>query len=300
MFRIVSMKDMTKHSNRSIQNGDTSQNVSITRNVSTTQNLPDLLKDTVVNEFTKGFIQPYVGLRLYSNYAPIRAMNSLQINEAIGINKANYIASILNINKQHCFSQSQYSQFIAGGGIGGNVADASIINQCATIFTNTKKRPYTSNSVLASYGLFVQTNGLLMSLANTSSPCRQVNNLLVPGGYLDRWCRNNNALNTLLELMKLNLLLEEYFGHQSQLISGDSQLVPYYNDNRYSNDIDYVGMSMCPCIWIVNFYLMYLLSPSTAAFMPAYWTSIPEIVLNAIQNSDNGQVVYSDYKQYLL
>jgi hypothetical protein len=64
------------------------------------------------------------------------------------------------------------------------LVDASI-----RILTNTTGRPLYSvvngvvtPSVLASYGLFVNVNGLLESPANTDAPTRKVNAVITPGG----------------------------------------------------------------------------------------------------------------------
>jgi len=59
-----------------------------------------------------------------------------------------------------------------------------------------------------------------------------------------------------------------------------------------------VGVPVAPAMWILNYLLVYLLNPEAARFFPAYWASIPEEVVTAIQESDNGQVPYSEYMQY--
>ena len=56
-----------------------------------------------------------------------------------------------------------------------------------------------------------------------------------------------------------------------------------------------VGMSMVPPIWLVNFALLYILKPSVAAQMPAYWTPIPANVAAAIQTDPHGQVSWTTY-----
>ena len=139
-----------------------------------------------------------------------------------------------------------------------------------------------------------------MSLANEDSPCRQVNELIAPGGYVDQWCRNNGALNVLNAIYRMLFIIEAYYGFNSQLISGNSQLVPYYTENKYSNNIMYVGMSMCPCIWITNFYFLYVLNPKLATQMPSCWAQIPDEILYAMSNSNNGQVDYDTYQKYLV
>ena len=53
---------------------------------------------------------------------------------------------------------------------------------------------------LASYGLMVDTEGLLQSVANESSPARQVNAVIKPGGYMDQWCRDNQCEKSVVTL----------------------------------------------------------------------------------------------------
>lgn len=55
---------------------------------------------------------------------------------------------------------------------------------------------------------------------------------------------------------------------------------------------------MVPSIWIANFLLIYAVSPTAAAQMPAAWAPIPTDVANAISASETGQVSYSQYQSY--
>jgi hypothetical protein len=135
-----------------------------------------------------------------------------------------------------------------------------------------------------------------MSLANEDSPCRQVNSVLVPGGYLDTWCKNNNAKTSLKALYRIRFLSEAIYGYNAQLNTPTAQLVPFY---RGSQDPIYVGMSMCPAIYLTNFYLLYILNPRLAAAMPDSWEYIPTEVYRALTDSNKGMVPYKDVKDYL-
>ena len=88
--------------------------------------------------------------------------------------------------------------------------------------------------------------------------------------------------------------VEVPFGFVAQQISGDGQLVT----NTKGGVKTTVGMSMAPPLWIVNFALIYIVSPRLAAAMPAYWTPIPPEVVRAIEASPTGQVPYARYQQY--
>ena len=119
--------------------------------------------------------------------------------------------------------------------------------------------------VLGSYGLMVNTAGMLESPANTDAPTRQVNTVIEPGGYLARWCRQNGAQASLRMLYRSAYTSEVVYGNKAQQQSGVAQLVPNQKGARSS----IVGMSMAPSIWIVNFALVYTLNPRLAAKMPA-------------------------------
>jgi hypothetical protein len=188
--------------------------------------------------------------------------------------------------------------FVAGKGVGGNAADAKLVDQSARILTNTVGRPLVSKvnghvrrSVLASYGLMVNKSGMLESPANTDAPTRQVNAVIEPGGYLGTWCRANGAKDSLRALYASAFTAEAIYGNKSQQQSGVAQLVT----NKKGKASATVGMSMVPSIWIVNFALLYTLKPSLAAEMPAAWAPIPRKVARAISASPTGQVPYQKY-----
>ena len=84
---------------------------------------------------------------------------------------------------------------------------------------------------------------------------------------------------------------EVLFGNASQQQSGVAQLVP----NQKGATSSTVGMSMAPSIWIVNFAAVYTLKPSLAAKMPAWWTPIPDDVVQALEASPTGQVPFSEF-----
>ncbi len=246
-----------------------------------------------------GFAQPYAGPPKYQQYAPTEATTARQINRPIGAKVADRIARKLGLNKAHAFTPKQYALFISGKGVGGNRADAALVDASVRIFTNTTGRPLYSTvdgkltpTVLSSYGLFVNSAGMLMSLANTGAPTRKVNVVLAPGGYLGKWCRANGVEDSLRMLYKSAYTSEVVYGNKSQQQSGVDQLVANSKGGRSS----IVGMSMTPSIWIVNFVAVYTLNPKLAAFMPARWAPIPADVVQAIKASPTGQVPYSEYE----
>ena len=90
-------------------------------------------------------------------------------------------------------------------------------------------------------------------------------------------------------------MAEAAYGFVSQQISGAAQLV---TNTKGRTSVE-VGMSMAPALWIVNFILIYILNPTLAASMPAYWAPIPAPVAHAILASPTGQVPYSQYASLL-
>jgi hypothetical protein len=249
-----------------------------------------------------GFSQPYAGTPKYEHYAPTQASKAAQINRPLGQLEADRIAKGLGLNKKNVFTPNQYRLFISGQGVGGQLAPAKLVDESVRILTNTIGRPLYASvdgvrtpTVLASYGLMVNTEGLLQSPANASAPTRQVNSVIEPGGYLDKWCRQNGATASLRDLYRSAFTSEAVFGNQSQQQSGTAQLVPHQQGTKRST----VGMSMAPSIWNVNFALIYILNPQLAAKMPAYWTPIPSELAKAIERSPTGQVSYSKYASLL-
>jgi hypothetical protein len=248
---------------------------------------------------TTGFAQPYAGTPKYEKYAPTEATSACQVNRPLGSKAADWIARKLGLNKRQAFTAKQYKLFVSGKGVGGDPAAAKLVDESVRILTNTTGNPLYANVngkvtpiVLGSYGLLVNTAGMLESPANTDAPTRQVNTVIAPGGYLGKWCRENGCQASLRMLYRSAYTSEVVYGNESQQQSGVAQLVPNVKGGRSS----IVGMSMAPSIWIVNFALIYTLNPSLAANMPAWWTPIPANVAQAIAASPTGQVPFSEYQ----
>lgn len=252
------------------------------------------------------FAEPYCGAKSWEKYAPkeVASTNAIKINQPIGQRQADALAIAFGLKKSKCFTPVQFYTFITGGGYGGNLTNAKMITDATLILTNTKENPLarTINGVpvsiiLGSYGLTVDEDGNLESCAQSTSPCRLVNELFVPiTGYLATWCRANGAEEALLTLYRSVYFLEAVYSLPSQNDAGAAQLV-MYNKQPSTSSVQ-IGMSMIPPLWIVNFCLIYTMSPQIAAYMPAYWTAIPWPVASAIKASPTGQVPYSQYESY--
>lgn len=245
-----------------------------------------------------GFVKPFAGAQRYERFAPTQAHGSAQLNQPLGQRRADQIAKMIGLRKSEVFTKRQYRLFITGRGVGGTVAAAKLIDASVRILTlprggsrNSRGDFQRPRSILASYGLMVDHNGKLESPANSTAPTRKINALLVPGGYLGTWCRANGAKRSLRQLYRSAYTIEAYFGNLAQQQSGAAQLVT----NRKRSATTTVGMSMAPSIWIVNFALIYTLSPADAAMMPGWWAPIPKRVARAIKNSPTGQVPYRRY-----
>ena len=250
-----------------------------------------------------GFTVPFSGTPQYEYLAPTEITNPSQLNQPIGPQMAEQIAAHLGLSPADAFTHEQYLEFTSGEGVGGDPDDAQLVDDSVAILTNTVGRPLYSNvdgqstpSVLASYGLFVNPDGMLESVANSDAATRQVNKVIAPGGYMGKWMKANGAVHTLAALYASPYTLETLYGFISQQISGAAQLVTNHKGGVTSE----VGMSMAPALWLVNFILVYLLNPSLAAYMPAHWAPIPANVADAIlPPNDSGQVLYSDYASSL-
>lgn len=248
-----------------------------------------------------GFSIPFVGAPDYARLAPPQLTDPGQLNAPLGQQAADEIAGQIGLTRADALSEQQSHDLVTGGGVGGSRDAAAVIDASILILTNTNGRPLLSNvdgrptpSVLASYGLYVNTGGQLQSPANATAPTRQVNSLIAPGGYVGTWLRDNGATRTLIALYRSAYTIQAVYGFAAQQMSGSAQLVT----NTKAGVSTQVGMSMAPPLWIVNFALLYIVKPSLAAAMPAYWTPIPPAVADAITTSPTGQVPYGDYAQY--
>lgn len=258
-----------------------------------------------------GFSKPFSGPEPYEYLAPTKATDPNQINVPIGLRRADEIARWLGLKREDVLTDEQFRDFITGGGNQGSKEGAALADRSVQIFTNTNGRPLTSNvngvptqSVLASYGLFVNKDGLLMSLANQIAPTRIANVLLTPAaacpekplcGYINTWFLANDAKDSLVQLYSSAYTAEALYGNHAQTISDPWQLVTNTKDGVDTQ----VGMSLAPALWLTNFALLYTLKPEIAAYMPAYWTTIPTAVADAIlATKHTGFVQYSEYASY--
>jgi hypothetical protein len=249
-----------------------------------------------------GFTQPFAGPEEYLPFADPEVTDAAQLHAPIGLARANEIAAAMGLSPDDAFTPQQYHDFITGQGVGGDPTQAALVDKSVAILINTAGHPLPSVidgqvtlSVLASYGLFVNEAGVLMSPANEDAPTRQVNAVIAPGGYLGTWCHDNGCEPTIKALYASAYHVEVVYGLVSQQISGAAQLVPNTNNGVDSR----VGMSMAPSIWLTNFALLYVLKPEIAADMPASWAPIPSDVADAIAASPNGQVPYCAYASSL-
>jgi hypothetical protein len=245
-----------------------------------------------------GFPQPFAGTPKYQAYAPTEAISAREINQPLGMKAADRIARAIGLNKRHAFTAKQYALFVTGKGVGGELAPAKLVDASVRILTNTTGNPLYAKVhgkltpvVVGSYGLMVNTSGMLESPANKDAPTRKVNDVIKPGGYMTTWMRHNGASASLRMLYRSAYTSEAVYGNRAQKISGAAQLVP----NQKGRKGSIVGMSMGPALWIVNFALIYTLNPKLAANMPARWAPMPANVALAIAESRTGRVPYSQY-----
>ena len=91
-------------------------------------------------------------------------------------------------------------------------APAKLVDESVRILTNTTGTPLyvkidskLTPTVLGSYGLMVNTAGLLQSPANSAAPTRQVNSVIKPGGYMGTWMRQNGARGVAADAVPLGV-----------------------------------------------------------------------------------------------
>jgi hypothetical protein len=251
----------------------------------------------------QGFEGGAAGLRRFAQYAPPRVASPEQLNQPVGQDQADKIATALGLDKNQCFTEQQFATFISGKGANGSgdPASAELVDASVAILTNSTAHPLTrpvngvpTRIVLGSYGLTVSTDGMLICPANAACPTRQVNTVIAPGGYLSTWAAANGATPSIEMLYRSAYTAQLPHAIVSQHEGGAAELA-FYRDGFTSA---VTGLPMVPSIWEVNFALIYMLSPKHAANMPGYWAPIPANVVAALLNSSTGQVPCSDYESY--
>jgi len=246
-----------------------------------------------------GFSAGAAGVKGWEQYAPTQVTSSDPlVNQPLGQEKADEIAVALNLDKSLCLTTDQCATFISGNSLdkSTNPAYAQLLIGSLLSFTNstvnpcicdiypyprTSQPPTRTEICLGSYGLTVNQFGLLESLANVTAPTRQVNEVLTPGGYLKEWAKANNAEGTLEMLDKSHYTRQLPHGIAAQHEGTGAGLALYLDGDQSV----FVGLSMVPSLWEINFCLLYALSPTVAAGMPAYWTPIPPNVVEALEKS---------------
>ncbi len=262
----------------------------------------------VVDRFARGqghgFIGGAAGAKSLQRYAPARLTSSHQLNQPLGQARANRIARALGLVKSQCFTHAQFLAFISGQGKNGSgdLQSAQLVDESVAILTNSNANPairsingQPTQIVLGSYGLTVNTAGMLESPANADAPTRQVNTVIAPGGYLSTWSAANGAEASLQMLYRSAYTRQLPYGFAAQHQGGVTELALYRNGRKSA----VTGLSMVPSIWEINFALIYVLDPGLAARMPAYWSPIPAQVVAALEQSATGQVPFSEYSSYL-
>jgi hypothetical protein len=249
-----------------------------------------------------GFVGAAAGAPKYAPYAPTQVGGFKVLNQRLGQKRADAIARHLGLVKSKCFTPAQFLKFVTGKGVGGNVQDAFLVDECVFILTNTTGNPIIRKIdgkpiaiTLGSYGLTVNTAGQLESPANATCPTRLVNPLIVPGGYIDTWCRANGAEASVEMLFASAFTTQIFYGNKAQQSAGAAELFAY-RKGPHSRVV--TGASVVPPLWEVNFCLIYMLNPKLAANMPAYWAPIPKPVVAALKASPTGQVPYSEFASF--
>lgn len=251
-----------------------------------------------------GFSAPFSGTPQYEHVAPTEMTASDELNRPIGAHLAEEIAGEIGLKRSDVFTEEQYRTFIAGQGVpgSGDPQQAELVDESVKILTNTVGHPLpykgddgkAGTSVLASYGVFVTTDGYLESPAYETAPTYLVNSVIMPGGYMSDWMKANGATKSLTQLYKSAYTSEVVYGNQAQIQSKPDELITNTKDGVSK----VVGMSMGPALWIVNFSLIYTLNPSLAAELPAKWAALPAAVVQAIHDG-GGRVPYSQVDSYL-
>ncbi|MEJ6511603.1 MAG: hypothetical protein QNL69_05435 [Acidimicrobiales bacterium] len=247
-----------------------------------------------------GFESPFLGTPRFAQFSATKVAGPALV-EKVGRAGADELAASLGFPADKVMTNEQYLKFVTGQGVGGDLSQAILVGQSVGLMINIPGVPLYANvagevrpTALGGFGLMVDPAGMLGSLAYASSPSKQINALLAPGGYMGDWCRDNGCGSMMVALYASAYTGEAVLGYLSQQATEPVELV----SNNKDGVVTQVGMSLVPPIYLVNFLLMYALNPDLAALMPRNWTGIPDQISAALWES-GGQVPYADYASLL-
>jgi sugar lactone lactonase YvrE len=247
-----------------------------------------------------GFESPFLGTPRFAQFSATKVAGPSLV-EKVGRAGADELAASLGFPADKVMTNEQYLKFVTGQGVGGDLSQAILVGQSVGLMINIPGVPLYANvagevrpTALGGFGLMVDPAGMLGSLAFASSPSKQINALLAPGGYMGDWCRANGCSSMIEALYASAYTGEAVFGYLSQQATEPVELVT----NNKDGIVTQVGMSLVPPIYLVNFLLMYALNPDLAALMPTNWTGVPDQISEALW-ANSGQVPYADYASLL-
>ncbi len=151
----------------------------------------------------------------WEKLAPGVAKNLAQINEPLGLDRANSIAQSLHIDKSMILTDQEYECTI---GSPPRTEDEAIIFACINNLTNSNGN---TNIPLSSYGLALNDAGDAQSLCAPNAPCLVFNDLFA--GPLERIaaeCGWEEKLDRMVSETPFTQLIAD--GHQCQELSGAS------------------------------------------------------------------------------
>jgi hypothetical protein len=238
---------------------------------------------------------------------PIDAPDVSNINESLGLKKANLLAKALNFPKKTILTKKQFNCLLLKS------PSSIIIISCILNLTNTCDRVKYYNESgflefinkndfkdflnvrnLSSYGLsiFKINNKFYISSScstnNNERNCLKFNKLLV--GSIEETAFECKELLKLLKILTFTFK-EILDGANCQDTAGNPCLA-YKSCSKYKYR-KYYGVPVTPDIWITNFILLYFLSPSLAAAMPKYTQQLPIKMAKKLLKED-----YISYKKY--
>jgi hypothetical protein len=219
--------------------------------------------------------------------------NEKLINVKLGIVNAHEIAKKMNIIP---FTTQQLYDFLFKPCPNWKftIPQSEVINttiNCMFSLTNTINSHQLQLPPLSSYGLrFTKNNNVLKIVADcaTNQPCLTFNQYLA--GPIEQISYNAGCLNKVL-----NVLSNKVWINASKV----SLTCQAYDEGPciWMEKGEYYGVPTAPSLWIVNFALLYCLSPKLAASMPKYRAPIPYPVAKLLLANSNG-VEWSKVKHF--
>ena len=224
-----------------------------------------------------------------------------QLNRPLGQRAADRLAVRLGLSRADVFTPAQYAAFVTGKGVGGDLAQAKLVDASVAILTNTVGRPLTRGST----GTSRRRCRRLRAVRQHRRHAREPRQRRVPGpegqhGHRARRLPRHVVPRQRGDAVAGGPLPLGVPGRDGVRLPGAAAVECGAAGHQHqARDLRQVGNADGAALWITRFGPIYTPYPKLAADIPARWAPIPTTVATAMLASPDGRVPYADYASLL-